>query len=128
MEPRTFLRVEGLAALGIALGGYFTLDGPVWLLVVLALAPDLSMLGYLAGTRLGSLSYKLVHTYTLPLALGAVGFWVEVRLALLIALIWVGHIGVDRVAGYGRKFESGFKNTHLSTQPAPSEAFTTADE
>lgn len=119
MEPRTFLRVEGLAVLGIVLGGYFTLDGPVWLLVVLALAPDLSMIGYLAGPRLGSLSYNVVHTYTLPLALGALGFWGDIHLARLVALIWAGHIGADRLFGYGLKFESGFKETHLSTQPAP---------
>lgn len=128
MKPRTFLRVEGLAALGIALGGYVALDGLFWMLVVLALAPDLSMIGYLAGPKLGSLSYNIVHTYTLPLALGAFGFWTDARLALLVALIWVGHIGADRGFGYGLKFESGFKNTHLSTQPAPIEAFTKSDQ
>ena len=77
------------------------------------------MLGYLGGPRLGSLSYNVVHTYTLPLALGAAGAWADVRLALLVALIWLGHIGMDRLFGYGLKFESGFKDTHLSTQPAP---------
>lgn len=128
MEPRTFLRVEGLAALAIALGGYFSIDGPIWLLAVLALAPDLSMLGYLAGTRPGSLSYNIVHTYTLPVALGALGFWTDIRLALLVALIWAGHIGADRFVGYGLKFESGFKNTHLSTQPAPVEALTQSEQ
>lgn len=127
MEPRTFLRVEGLTILGVALGGYFVLDGPIWLLVILALAPDLSMVGYLAGPRLGSLSYNLIHTYTLPLALGSLGFWADIRMALLIALIWAGHIGADRLVGYGLKFESGFKNTHLSVQPAPLEAFTESE-
>ncbi|WP_276258140.1 DUF4260 domain-containing protein [Haloglomus litoreum] len=127
MEPRNFLRVEGLAVLGIALAGYFTLDGSVWLLLILALAPDLSMIGYLAGTRIGSLSYNIVHTYTLPLALGSLGFWADIRMALLIALIWAAHIGADRLVGYGLKFESGFKDTHLSTQPAPVDAFTKSD-
>ncbi|MFB6152189.1 MAG: DUF4260 domain-containing protein [Haloarculaceae archaeon] len=119
MEPRTFLRVEGLTVLALCLAGYFALDGPVWLLVVLALAPDLSMVGYLAGPRVGSLSYNLVHTYTGPLALGAVGFRADVRIALLVALVWAGHIGADRLVGYGLKFDSGFEDTHLSTQPAP---------
>lgn len=36
MEPQTFLRIAGLAVLGTALGAYFTLDGPIWVLVVLA--------------------------------------------------------------------------------------------
>ncbi|EMA46699.1 DUF4260 domain-containing protein [Halococcus saccharolyticus] len=128
MDPRTFLRVEGLAALTIALSGYFTLNGPIWMLIVLGLAPDLSMIGYLVGPRLGSLTYNVVHTYTLPLALGSIGYWGDIRLALLVALIWIGHIGVDRFVGYGLKFETGFKDTHLSTQPAPIDRFTQSDQ
>lgn len=128
MEPRTFLRIEGLAVLAVALGGYFTLNGPIWLLVVLALAPDLSMVGYLAGPKIGSLSYNVVHMYTLPLALGGFAFWADLQLPLLIALIWIGHIGGDRFVRYGLKFESGFKDTHLSTQPAPVEAFTDSEQ
>lgn len=128
MEPRTFLRIEGLAALGVALAGYFTLDGPIWLLAVLALAPDLAMVGYLGGSRVGSLSYNVAHTYTLPIALGGIAWWSDVRIALLVALIWAAHIGADRLAGYGLKYGSGFKDTHLTSQPAPIEAFTESDE
>lgn len=127
MEPRTFLRIEGMAVLGVTLGGYVTLGGPIWLLLVLALVPDVSMIGYLAGPRLGSLSYNLAHTYTLPLALGSFGFWVDSRLSVLVTLIWAGHIGADRLVGYGLKFESGFKETHLSAQPAPFDVFTESE-
>lgn len=128
MDPRTFLRIEGLAVLGLSLTTYFNLDGPIWLLVALALAPDLSMIGYLAGSRIGSLSYNLVHTYTSPLAVGALGAWTDIRVVLLVALIWGGHIGADRLVGYGLKFESGFKETHLSTQPPPVAALTDSEE
>jgi len=65
MRPRTILRIEGLTVLVAALAAYL---GPLWLLAVLALAPDLSMLGYLAGPRIGSYAYNLVHTYVLSLA------------------------------------------------------------
>lgn len=119
MDPRFFLRAEGLTALALALAGYFALDGPIWLLVALALAPDLSMLGYLAGPRLGSRCYNVVHTYAAPAVLGAVAFRADVHVALLVALIWAGHIGADRLFGYGLKYDSGFAETHLSTQPAP---------
>lgn len=124
MGPRFFLRTEGLVALGLALGAYFSLGGPVWLLVALALAPDLSMFGYLAGPRTGSLVYNVGHTYTLPVALAGVGFWFGVDLAVLVAAIWTGHIGADRLFGYGLKFESGFEDTHLSTQSPPTAALT----
>lgn len=119
MEPRTFLRGEGLTVLALSLGGYVALEGPIWLLVVLALAPDLSMAGYLAGPRAGSRIYNLVHTYTLPAVLGAVGYWTGAPVALWVALIWTGHIGADRLFGYGLKYETGFRDTHLSTQPPP---------
>ncbi|MEF8872054.1 MAG: DUF4260 domain-containing protein [Haloarculaceae archaeon] len=124
MEPRTLLRLEGFAAFVGALAVYFALDGPLWLLAVLALAPDLSMGGYLAGPRVGSLLYNLFHTYTLPLALAAVAVWSGATLALYVAAIWVGHIGADRLVGYGLKYETGFNATHLSTQPAPIDVLT----
>ena len=127
MEPRTYLRIEGLTVLCLALGSYVVLDGPIWLLLVLGLAPDLSMLGYLAGPRVGSVTYNLVHTYTLPLVLAVAGVWVGVEMAMLIAAIWTGHIGADRLFGYGLKFESGFTQTHLSSQPAPIEALTESE-
>lgn len=119
MQPTTYLRLEGLFVLGAALGVYFSLDGPLWLLLVLALAPDLSMLAYLAGPRVGALGYNSVHTYVLPLSLGGAGYLGGVPLAMQVAAIWVAHIGVDRLAGFGLKYETGFSDTHLDSQPAP---------
>lgn len=101
MNPQQFLRIGGLTVFALALAGYFTVTGPLWLLAVLALAPDLAMLDYLAGPRIGSLCYNVAHTYTLPLALGGVAFQIDSTLALLVALVWAGHIGADRLVGYG---------------------------
>jgi hypothetical protein len=119
MEPTHYLRVEGLAALVGALAVYWSLGEPLWLLAVLALAPDLSMLGYLAGPRVGSYVYNVVHTYTVPLAVAGAGYWVGADLSVAVAAVWVGHIGADRFFGFGLKFESGFRDTHLTRQPAP---------
>ena len=119
MTPVHFLRVEGLAALAGAIAAYYTLGGPLWLFAVLFLAPDLSMLAYLAGPRTGSLAYNVVHTYALPLGLAGLATWAGSALALQVAAIWAAHIGADRLAGYGLKFESGFRDTHLGRQPAP---------
>lgn len=122
LDPRRLLRLEGLAVLAGALGAYLALDGPLWLLAVLALAPDLSMLGYLGGPRVGSRVYNLVHTYVLPLALAGAGWWLDVPLALQVAAIWTGHIGADRLFGYGLKYETGFADTHLGAPPVVPEA------
>ena len=84
-----------------------------WLLLLLALAPDLAMLGYLAGARAGAVAYDVVHTYVLPVLLATAGVIWDSDTALALALIWLTHIGVDRAVGYGLKYPSGFKDTHL---------------
>ena len=121
MYPRILLRIEGLAVFLAALAVYFTLDGPLWLFAILALAPDLSMVGYLAGPAVGSRLYNLFHTYTVPLAVAGVGVWAGATLAVLVATVWAGHIGADRLVGYGLKYEDDFKHTHLS-DPQPPES------
>jgi hypothetical protein len=111
--PRGLLRLEGLVVAAGAIALYFD-TGFGWLaLVVLILAPDLSMLGYLGGPRLGALAYDLVHTYALPVALGVGGVLGDSDAAVQLALIWTAHIGIDRLLGYGLKYPTGFKDTHL---------------
>jgi Domain of unknown function (DUF4260) len=111
--PRRLLHVEGLAVLVGALALYFDAGYGWLLLVVLFLAPDLSMLGYLGGPRAGALVYNLAHAYAGPIALGLVGVLGDVELATQLALIWLAHIGLDRMLGYGLKYPTGFKDTHL---------------
>jgi hypothetical protein len=107
------LRAEGLAVLVAALALYFD-SGYGWLLlVVLALAPDLSMAGYLAGPRVGAIAYDAAHTYVLPVALAVAGVLAGSDLAVQLALIWLAHVGADRLLGYGLKYPTHFKHTHL---------------
>ena len=111
--PRRLLHLEGLAVLVGALALYFEAGYGWLLLVVLFLAPDLSMVGYLGGPRVGALTYNLAHTYVGPIALGLVGVLGDVNLATQLALIWLAHIGLDRTLGYGLKYPTAFKDTHL---------------
>ena len=69
--PRRLLHLEGLAVLIGALVLYFHASYGWLLLLVLFLAPDLSAIGYVAGPRVGALTYDVVHTYALPIALAA---------------------------------------------------------
>jgi hypothetical protein len=111
--PARLLRLEGLAVLVGALVLYFDAGYGWLLLVLLVLAPDLSMIGYLGGPAAGALTYDLAHTYVLPVALALVGVLGDSDTAIQIALIWLVHIGADRLLGYGLKYPSGFKDTHL---------------
>ncbi len=109
MKPQYLLRLEGVAIGAVATASYFTIGGPLWLFVVLALAPDVAMLAYLAGPRVGSTVYNAFHTYLAPVAVGAVGVWLGVSPLIWVALVWAAHIGVDRAVGYGLKYPTGFK-------------------
>ncbi len=111
--PQRLLHVEGLAVLAGSIALYFDAGFGWILLVVLFLAPDLSMLGYIGGPVLGALAYDVVHTYTLPVALGAVGVLAGSDTAVQLALIWLAHIGMDRMLGYGLKYPTGFRDSHL---------------
>jgi Domain of unknown function (DUF4260) len=111
--PRLLLHLEGVAVAVAALVIYFWAGHPWWLILVLALAPDLAMAAYAAGPRIGAAPYDVVHTYVLPVALGTVGVVADSDAAVAVALIWLIHIGVDRAIGYGLKYPSGFKDTHL---------------
>ncbi|HJL19977.1 MAG TPA: DUF4260 domain-containing protein [Sandaracinaceae bacterium LLY-WYZ-13_1] len=111
--PRVVLGLEGLAVLAAATAAYVAAGGGWGLYAALFLVPDLGMLAYLAGPRLGAIGYGLTHNYVLPLGLVAAGHAVGAPTLLLAGLVWVAHIGFDRLLGYGIKYGSGFRDTHL---------------
>ena len=111
-------RLEGAAILGASVFAYAWL-GQSWLVfALLLLAPDIAMLGYLHSLRAGTLSYNLVHTYVAPALLALAGL-VLGPWAFGIAAIWAGHIGLDRMLGFGLKLGGEFKRTHLSPMSGP---------
>ena len=108
---RRWLRLEGLIVVAAAVLVYAR-SGDSWVLfLILFLVPDVSFAGYLGGPRAGAMIYNICHSYILPVALGC-GMWVSGR-SIAIPLIWVAHIGFDRLLGYGLKYPTGFGNTHL---------------
>jgi hypothetical protein len=113
MSVRLALRLEGVAVAAAAVTLYVD-QGYSWLaLVLLWLAPDLGALGYLAGNRVGAVAYDVMHFEGWPIALATVGVIADAGLAVQLALIWLSHIGIDRAIGYGLKYPSAFKDTHL---------------
>ena len=110
---RTTLQLEHAALFALGIAAYSAVGLGWWVFAVLLLAPDLAMLGYLRGPRLGALCYNVAHTYLSPLALAGAGWWADARTVQAVALIWVIHIAMDRTVGYGLKYASGFKDTHL---------------
>ena len=116
---RYLLRIEGLAIALIAAVLYGRTGANWWLFAALWLAPDLSMLGYLISPCRGARIYNGFHTYTLPIVLGLSAWLLHATGLVAFALIWVNHIGVDRVLGYGLKYSNGFGWTHLGIKGTP---------
>ncbi len=114
MHPRPLLHIEGAAVFIVSLYAYHCSHGSWLYFALFFLVPDLSMLGYIAGVRVGAIAYNAVHTYLGPLAF-AVFAAASNRLAIFsLALIWIAHIGLDRMLGFGLKYPTRFKDTHLN--------------
>lgn len=107
------LRLEGAALAVVSFFAYYWFGQSWWLFAILLLAPDLSMLGYLAGPRVGAWAYNAAHVTISPLVLAVAGYAFASPVVTAIAIIWLAHIGLDRALGYGLKRESGFRDTHL---------------
>ena len=110
---RSLLRLEGAAVLTAAIALYAHLGGSGLAFALLLFAPDVSMIGYLRGPALGAVVYNAAHVYAGPLALGVIGLLLGWLPGVQLALIWAAHIGLDRTLGYGLKYATGFKDTHL---------------
>jgi Domain of unknown function (DUF4260) len=111
--PRALLRIEGACIFTIAIVLYWRLGASWWLFAILFLAPDLALLGYLAGARAGAVAYNSLHTVAGPILVALAGLFVPYEAAIAVALIWLAHCGIDRALGYGLKYQAGFGFTHL---------------
>lgn len=97
----------------LAVYGYHAREYRWWLFAALFLSPDLFMLGYLVDAKRGSAFYNLVHTLVGPIILLLVSLFRPDFSLIPYALIWVAHIGFDRMLGFGLKYPTRFKDSHL---------------
>lgn len=111
--PKFLLSLEDATVLLISLFAFYTLHGHWGLFALLILAPDIFMLGYLVNTKIGAIIYNSVHTYTLPLLLVLFLIMTHRTELLWLCAIWLAHIGMDRMLGYGLKYPTAFNSTHL---------------
>ncbi|HEX7225051.1 MAG TPA: DUF4260 family protein [Candidatus Limnocylindria bacterium] len=107
------LRAEALALFVAGVVAYLQLGGSPWFLLPLLLVPDLSMVGYLAGPRLGAITYNAVHNLVIGLLALAAGWFAPIAPLALLGAILVAHVGMDRALGYGLKLPTDFRDTHL---------------
>ena len=113
MNVAWVLRIESAALAVLGAGVYLVLGGPPLLLIPLFLVPDLSAAGYLAGPRVGAVTYNLAHNWALVAILVGLSFATAEDAFLIAAAVLTAHVGADRALGYGLKLPTGFRDTHL---------------
>jgi hypothetical protein len=113
MSVKWILRVESAAMFVVGIVAYLSLGGEPLLLIPALLAPDLSALGYLAGPRVGAVTYNLVHNWAAASIFALLAIVLNELWPLLAGAVLAAHVGMDRALGYGLKLPTSFQDTHL---------------
>ena len=108
-----WIRADATGILAAALWAMTVTHGQWLWFLALFLVPDLSMLGYLFGSRVGARAYNTTHMYAWPLALLAIGFTSHESFMTTGALSWIAHVALDHAIGYGLKLPTSFEQTIL---------------
>src|SRR5262245_49275191 len=112
-QVRTWLRLEGLAALIAGVVLYGRLGGD-WLWFIPALlAVDISLAGYLRGPAVGATVYDFAHNWAVGLLVLGLGAMLGIGFIALAGAVLIAHVGMDRAVGYGLKLKSSAHATHL---------------
>jgi hypothetical protein len=106
-----WVRADAAALLVLALWAVASTNSSWMWFLALFLVPDLSMIGYAFGPRVGATTYNAGHLYVWSVGLLAAGLAWHASLATTAALSWIAHIAFDNVVGYGLKLPIGFEHT-----------------
>jgi hypothetical protein len=121
IKPRTMKYVLMLEELVITIAAIYFLSLhdlglSIWIWLLLFFSPDISMLGYLVNNKVGAFCYNLFHHRGVALVVAAAGlFLLNNEVVLAIGTLLFAHASFDRIFGYGLKYETGFKDTHLGS-------------
>ncbi len=110
---KSLLKLEELFMFGLSILFFSNLGFVWWLFPALLFTPDLSMIGYLGGTKLGAIIYNFIHHKALGVGIFILGIILASQPWQLAGLILFGHSSMDRVLGYGLKHSDSFQHTHL---------------
>ena len=110
---KQLIKIEEAFQLGLCIYALTGWQSPWWCYVLLALGPDISMLGYAGGNRFGALTYNFFHHKAVAIILFVVGLLGAMPVVTIAGIILYGHSSMDRMFGYGLKTKEGFKFTHL---------------
>jgi hypothetical protein len=110
---KRIIQLEEVAMLGICIYALYVLKADWWIYILLLFGPDISMLGYIAGSKTGAVIYNLFHLKAIAVVIFLIGFINQIYWLEITGLILFGHSCMDRMLGYGLKYFTEFQFTHL---------------
>ncbi len=110
---KTTLKLEELVQFAFGIYLFSQLDYAWWYFPVFILTPDIGMIGYAAGPKVGAFVYNLFHHKGIALIILVAGWYLSNDPITFTGIILFSHAAMDRIFGYGLKYSDGFKNTHL---------------
>ena len=110
---RNILKLEELAMFGLSIWALYFLNAEWWYYLLLLLGPDISLIGYAGGNKMGAIIYNLFHHKGVAVILFVTGLLLPDKVIEITGIILFGHSSMDRMFGYGLKLKEGFKHTHL---------------
>lgn len=112
-KMNNLLRLEETGQFFLSIILFSQLEYSWWIFPACIPLPDLSMIGYLANPKIGAWLYNFFHHKLLAISVFIFGILIDSSLTTLTGIILFGHSAMDRIFGYGLKFQDSFKNTHL---------------
>lgn len=110
---KTLIQLEEAAMLALGIYLFSLLPYAWWWFPALLLVPDFAMIGYVLGNKAGAWCYNIVHHKAIAITVYVSGLYIQHDGLQLAGIILFSHSSMDRLFGYGLKYEKGFKFTHL---------------
>ena len=88
---KNLLKLEEIMLFVLSIFLFAKLEYAWWWYPLLLFTPDISMVGYLGGTRLGAVIYNIIHHRVLSIGIYIMGSILAIQPLQLAGLILFGH-------------------------------------
>src|SRR4051812_45005552 len=102
---KSIIKLEELGLFMLGIYFFNQLNYAWWWFLVLILVPDLSMIGYAFGNKTGALCYNIAHHRGIAIVFYLIGIFYSNETVQLIGIVLFAHSSMDRMLGYGLKYE-----------------------